>query len=249
MKFTNSPLVSHTNLSPNYSVRTRKIDTITPHVVVGHTSLQTLGKFFANKSVNASSNYGIDDNGKVGMFVEEKNRSWCTSSSSNDQRAVTIEIASDVKHPYAITDGAMRGTIALCADICKRNDIPELRWEGDKKLIGQIDKQNISVHRWFAAKACPGDYVYNRLGILVAEVNKIIKTVAKPPDSPFTVRVTAKVLNYRKGPGITYAVAGQVRKGEVYTIVSIDNGPGASKWGRLKSGAGWISLDHCEKVR
>ena len=94
----------------------------------------------------------------------------------------------------------MRGTIALCADICKRNDIPELRWEGDKKLIGQIDKQNISVHRWFAAKACPGDYVYNRLGILVAEVNKIIKTVAKPPDSPFTVRVTAKVLNYRKGP-------------------------------------------------
>ena len=97
-------------------MRTHAIDTITPHVVVGHTSLKNLGQFFANRSTKASSNYGIDDDGNVGMFVEEKNRSWCTSSSINDNRAITIEIASDTTHPYAITDEAMEGLIALSAE-------------------------------------------------------------------------------------------------------------------------------------
>ena len=106
----NSPLVKYTKLSPNHSgQRQHKIDTITPHCVVGHLSLETLGNVFSSSSRQASSNYGIDDNGKVGMYVEEKNRSWCTSSKSNDNRAVTIEIASDAKHPYRITDKALQG--------------------------------------------------------------------------------------------------------------------------------------------
>ena len=97
----NSNLVSYTKLSPNHSGRrTHGIDRITPHCVVGQCSVETLGNIFAPTSREASCNYGIGVDGRVGMYVEEKNRSWCSSSNSNDQRAVTIECASDTKHPY-----------------------------------------------------------------------------------------------------------------------------------------------------
>lgn len=252
----NSPLVTYTKLSPNHSgLRTKKIDTITPHCVVGHLSLQSLGNVFAPTTRQASSNYGIDDDGNVGMYVEEKNRSWCTSSSANDQRAITIEIASDTQHPYKITNKAMDGFIKLSIDICKRNEIPKLLWQADKKLLGQVDKQNISVHRWYSNRACPGDYIYNSLGEVVSEVNKVLipKTVpiiTQPSNSlPYLVKINTDSLNYRRGPGTNHPVAGLVRRNEVYTIIEESLGIGASKWGKLKSGAGWISLDFCVRVR
>ena len=93
MGYTNSPLVAFTKLSPNHSgQRTHKIDRISPHCVVGQCSAEGLGDWFYRPSTQASSNYGIDKDGRVGMYVEEKNRSWCTSSNENDQRAVTIEL-------------------------------------------------------------------------------------------------------------------------------------------------------------
>ena len=246
---TNSPLVVYKRISPNHSgLRTHKIDTITPHCVVGHLSLETLGNVFAPASRQASSNYGIDDNGRVGMYCEEKNRSWCSSSNANDQRAVTIEVASDKTHPFKITDGATQGLIDLCADICQRNEIPKLLWQANKALIGQVDKQNITVHRWFSARSCPGDYIYNRLGEIADEVNKIL--IPKPTIfTPYLVKVNTNSLNYRRGPGINFSTAGTVHLNQVYTIVEEANGPGASKWGRLKSGAGWISLDFVKKMR
>lgn len=168
----NSPLVSYTKISPNKnSPRNHKIDTITIHCVVGQCSVETLGNEFARESKEASSNYGIGYDGRIGMYVEEKDRSWCSSNSENDNRAITIECASDTTHPYAINDKVYKALIELCADICKRNNIKELKWKADKKLIGQVDKQNMTVHRWFAAKACPGDYIYSRLGKIASEVN------------------------------------------------------------------------------
>ena len=247
----NSSLVSYTKLSPNHSgKRTHKIDTITPHCVVGHLSLQTLGNVFAPTTRKASSNYGIDDNGKVGMYVEEKNRSWCTSSSSNDNRAITIEIASDTKEPYKITDSALRGLINLSADICKRNDIPKLLWKNDKSLIGKIDKQNITLHRWYSTKSCPGNYIISQLDFVATEVNKILIPSAEiiPIKSSNTVQINTTSLHYRKGPGVNYPVLGIVRKGEIYAIIEESTGRGASKWGKLKSGAGWISLDFCIRI-
>ena len=253
MRMRNSPLVSYTRLSPNHSgLRKSKIDTITPHCVVGHLSLQTLGNVFAPKSRGASSNYGIDDYGRVGMYVEEKNRSWCTSSPANDHRAVTIEIASDMKHPYKITDKAMQGLVDLSVDVCKRNNIPQLLWRADKSLIGKIDKQNITIHRWFSNTACPGDYIVSQLGYVADEVNKILlpkPIVPKPPTGKsYTVKIKAKSLNYRSGPGTNHPVRGLVRKDQVFTIVEEAHGPGASRWGKLKSGAGWISLDFCIRL-
>ena len=168
----NSPLVSYTKISPNRtSPRKHKIDTITIHCVVGQVTVERLGEIFAPTTRKASSNYGIGPDGKIGMYVEEKDRSWCSSSASNDNRAITIEVASDTAHPYAVTNKAYNALIELVADICKRNGIKELKWKGDKSLIGQIDKQNMTVHRWFANKSCPGDYLYNLHGQIANEVN------------------------------------------------------------------------------
>lgn len=172
----NSSLVSYTKISPNKtSPRNHAIDTITIHCVVGQCTIEALGARFAQASVKASSNYGIGSDGRIGMYVEEKDRSWCSSNSANDNRAITIECASDTKHPYAINDKVYASLIKLCADICKRNGIKELKWKGDKSLIGKPDQQNMTVHRWFAAKACPGDYIYERLGQIASEVNALLK--------------------------------------------------------------------------
>lgn len=172
----NSSLVKYTKISPNKtSPRDHAIDTITIHCVVGQVSVERLGEIFAPTSKKASANYGIGSDGRVGMYVEEKDRSWCSSNADNDNRAITIECASDSKYPYAINDAVYKTLIELCTDICKRNNIKELKWKADKSLIGQVDKQNMTVHRWFAKKSCPGQYIYERLGQIAEEVNKKLK--------------------------------------------------------------------------
>ena len=186
MAFSNSPLVNYTRISPCKTVgRNHAIDTITIHCVVGQCSVESLGSVFADPARNASSNYGIGYDGRIGMYCEEKDRSWCTSNRENDHRAITIEVASDTTHPYAVTDAAYNALIDLCADICKRNGIPHLLWKADKTLIGQVDKQNMTVHRWFANKACPGQYLYDRRGDIAAKVNAKLGTVADAtPSAP-----------------------------------------------------------------
>ena len=249
----NSPLVSYTALSPNHSgKRTRKIDTITPHCIVGKLSLQTLGRVFSNPRRQASSNYGIDDNGNVGMYVEEQNRSWCTSSNANDQRAVTIEVACDIHSPHRMSEAAISGLIKLCVDICKRNGIEEMKWSADPSRIGNVKEQNVTVHRWFSRTACPGDYLMGHLDHVSKEVNVLLRgdkkqTEPTPTFEPYTVRVNTNILRIRKGPGVNHPVVGTVRRNEVFTMVEESFGLGASKWGRLKSGAGWISLDYCAR--
>ena len=134
----NSSLVSYTKISPNKTNnRNHKIDTITIHCVVGQLSVETLGSIFSKKSNKASCNYGIGADGRIGMYVEEKDRSWCSSNAANDNRAITIECASDTKHPYKINDKVYKALIELCVDVCKRNDIKELKWKADKKLTGK----------------------------------------------------------------------------------------------------------------
>lgn len=177
MGYTNSPLVSYTKLSPNNSGnRTHSIDRIAPHCVVGQVSVESLGNMFVNPSRKASSNYGIGADGRVGMYVEEKNRSWCSSSNDNDQRAVTIECASDTTAPYAFNDVVYNKLIELCVDICKRNGKSKLLWINDKtKALAyepKSDEMLITVHRWFTNKSCPGDWLYSRLGNVADEVTK-----------------------------------------------------------------------------
>lgn len=171
----NSPLVVHTNISPNKtSPRNHVIDTITIHCIVGQLSAESLGKTFERVERQASSNYGVDKDGRVGMYVEEKDRSWCSSSRDNDHRAITIEVACDSFAPYTVNEKAYKALIELCADICKRNGIKKLLWKNDKSLIGHVDQQNMTVHRWFAATECPGAYLFERQGDIAAKVNAIL---------------------------------------------------------------------------
>ena len=316
MTYTNSSLVSYTKLSPNHSgQRTHSIDRITPHCVVGQCSVETLGNIFLPTSRQASCNYGIGADGRVGMYVEEKNRSWCSSSSANDQRAVTIECASDTTEPYAFKDVVYQKLITLCVDICRRNGKTKLLWLGDKdKTLSyepKSDEMVLTVHRWFANKSCPGNWMYARMGNLAEKVTaqlggssgstgtedsqlyrvrktwsdsksqkgayKILSNAKKCADAnqgysvfdasgnlvyapasstsetsdvPFTVQVSITDLNIRKGPGTDYAKTGKFTGKGVFTILEVKSGKGSTAgWGRLKSGAGWISLDYAAKMK
>lgn len=238
----NSPLVSYTKISPNRtSPRNHKIDTVSIHCAVGQFTakeLLNLSHFTKSDSKNgASCNYAIGYDGSIGMGVQEKDRSWCTSNSSNDHRAITIEVASETKHPYKITTKAYNALIELLVDICKRNNIKELKWKANRNLIGRPDKQNMTVHRWFANKACPGDYLYKRHGQIASEVNRKLTGV------PYKVKVDITDLNIRKGPGTSYGKTGKYTGKGVFTIVKEKNG-----WGKLKSGTGWISLKYTTKL-
>lgn len=187
MAYTNSSMVSYTKLSPNHSgQRTLSIDRITPHCVVGQCSVEKLGSIFLPTSKQASCNYGIGADGRVGMYVEERNRSWCSSSNANDQRAVTIECASDSTEPYAFKDIVYQTLIKLCVDICKRNGKTKLLWLGDKnKTLNYSPKSNemvLTVHRWFANKSCPGNWMYARMGDLAEKVTAALGSEMKPTD-------------------------------------------------------------------
>ena len=169
----NSPLVTYTRITKNRtSPRNHAIDTITIHCIVGQWTAKQGCDYFATTDRECSANYIVGKDGSIGLSVEEKDRSWCSSSGSNDHRAITIEVASDTSHPYAVTDAAFAALLDLVEDICRRNGIKKLLWKADKSLIGKVDQQNMTVHRWFANKACPGDYLYNRHGEIAAEVNR-----------------------------------------------------------------------------
>lgn len=177
MIVSNSPLISYTRLSPHHSgTRKMPIDRITPHCVVGQCTVEDLGEWFKKPHTRASSNYGIGKDGRVAMYVEEKNRSWASSSESNDQRAVTIECASDKNEPYAFNDAVYNRLIDLCVDICKRNGKTVLLWFDNKnKTLKYTPKSNemvLTVHRWFSNKSCPGNWLYSRLGSLAETVTK-----------------------------------------------------------------------------
>lgn len=175
----NSSLVTYTALSPNHSgLRTHTIDRITPHCVVGQISVEALGDIFAPEARRASSNYGIGVDGRVALYVDEANRSWCSSDARNDQRAVTIECASDLTDPYAMNPDVYDALVALCADICRRNGKSRLIWIPDRTAALNYDLEPdemlLTVHRWFAAKSCPGDWLFNRLGDLANAVTRIL---------------------------------------------------------------------------
>ncbi len=335
MAFTNSPLVSYTKISPNKtSPRKQAIDTITIHCVVGQCSVQTLGAVFAPESRQASSNYGVGYDGKIGMYCEEKDRSWCTSSGANDHRAITIEVASDTTSPYAVRPAAFDALLDLVTDICKRNGIKKLIWSTNKTdRVNHKNGCNVTVHRDYANKSCPGKYLYDRHQEIIDEVNKRLGAVEEPKPSapattsainegdvvkinsdtatyydgkkkvpawvrkknwivkecegdravidksedgknaicspintkfltvvkdttpaktetfkPYLVKVNTAALNIRKGAGTNFAKTGCITDRGTYTIVAESKGQGSTKgWGKLKSGAGWISLDYCIK--
>lgn len=265
----NSPLATYTRITKNKtSPRNHAIDTITIHCIVGQWTAKQGCDYFATTNRQCSANYVVGKDGSIGLSVDEKDRSWCSSNGTNDNRAITIEVASDTTHPYAVTAKAYAALLDLVTDICKRNGIKKLVWSTNKNdRVNHRNGCNMTVHRDFANKACPGEYLYSRHGEIAAEVNRRLQgasngggVVVTPPTTekptggttgatvtPYLVRVKITNLNIRKGPGTNYGATGYIRPG-IYTIVAESTGKGAAKWGKLKSGAGWISLDYATKT-
>ena len=174
----NSSLVTYTRLSPNCNKpRNHAIDTITIHCTAGQGTAQTilsLPSFTKYDPVTGySCNYAVGEDGSIGLCVEESNRSWCSSNRDNDHRAITIEVSSDSYSPYKVTEKALAALIDLLTDICKRNGIKRLVWSTNKAdRVNHRNGCNMTVHRDFAAKACPGDYLYALHGDIAEAVNK-----------------------------------------------------------------------------
>lgn len=202
----NSSLVTYTRLSSHKSTRKSTIDSVIVHCIVGQWTAKEGCDYFATTDRKCSANYVVGKDGSIGLSVEESYRAWCSggtdkngnpirvngiSGADFDHRAIAIEVASDTQHPYAVTDAAYTALIKLLADICKRNNIKALLWKGDKKYVGKIDQQNMGAHRWFANKACPGDYLYNRFGDIAAKVNAQLSetTTVKPTTETVLYRV------------------------------------------------------------
>lgn len=202
LKLSNSKLISYTKISPNRtSPRNHKIDTVTIHCVVGQCSVETLGNIFAPTSRQASCNYGIGADGRIGMYCEEKDRSWCSSNAANDNRAITIEVASDTKHPYAVNAKAYAALIDLLVDICKRNGIPRLVWSTSKaNRVNHKNGCNMTVHRDYANKSCPGEYLYSRHAQIASEVNKRLgSTDTRPQPEKVLYRVQTGAFRNKAG--------------------------------------------------
>ena len=176
----NSKLISYTELSPNRNTpRTHAIDTVTVHCYAGHASVEDMGAWFSRSSTQYSANYGIGDDGRIGLFVPESDRSWCSSSRENDHRAITIECSSDTAAPNAVNKSVYNSLINLLTDICQRNGIKQLVWSNSAhERINHINGCNMTAHRDYANKACPGDYLYSRMRDIAADVNARMNPVS-----------------------------------------------------------------------
>ncbi len=251
----NSSLATNFIQSPNKSSRTGKISKIAIHVMAGNMTAVNCGNFFAKSTTKASSHYGIGSDGDICQYVDESERAWCTggtktyngnTGSQIDNIAVTIEVANPVAaEPWAVSDTAYAKLLDLVEDIARRNGMAEVTYNAD-------GAGTLQAHRWYSAKACPGDYLMERFPLIAKTVTERLQgstptatqTITAPSTTgeSFLVKVTTDSLNIRAGAGTNYDVVGCIEDRGVYTIVEEENG-----WGRLKSGVGWICLAYTEK--
>lgn len=161
----NSPLVNYVKLSPNYDSRGgKRITDITIHHMAGNLTVEQCGQVFQTRP--ASSNYGIDSSGRVGMYVQEQYASWANGNFASNQRSITIELANDeIGGNWHVSDKAINKCIDLCVDICKRNGISKLVFNGSTS-------GNLTAHKMFMATACPGPYLYSKFPFIASEVTK-----------------------------------------------------------------------------
>lgn len=169
----NYPYIDYCRISPNRSSRKgNKIRKITPHYCACNATLEGLGNGFAAPARKASANYGIDEYGRVGMYVQESDAAWTSSNLGNDRQAVTIEVAN---YPdSSVSAAAWDRLVDLCVDICRRNEIPCLTWTGGPD-------GTLTTHNMFADTSCPGPYLFSRMQELASIVNARLNPPAPQP--------------------------------------------------------------------
>ena len=234
MAFTNSSLVSYTKISPNRnSPRNQPITKITIHHMAGIMSVEQFGELVANPNRQMSSNYCIGNDGRIGLYCSEQDRSWCSSSSWNDNRAITIEVSNNVYgEPWSISDAAYTSLIKLCIDICKRNGIKKLEFTGDKN-------GSLTYHYMFAATGCPATWIKNHTQEICNKVNAGLNEVT----GLYTKTLTSGTPIYAE---IGKSATGKITVTTKYTIVE-EKVVDYVKYGKLKSGAGWVVIEQIKR--
>lgn len=241
MAYTNSALAVYSRISPNRnSPRNQPITKITIHHMAGVCSIEEFGNIVAPTSRQMSANYAIGNDGRIGLFCPESDRSWCSSSAWNDNRAITIEVSNSAygdAYGWPVSTAAYNSLIKLCVDICKRNGIKKLTYTGDQN-------GSLTFHCMFAATACPGPYIKSRAQDICNKVNAQLTSTPEPSPAPSTSNDYTVNL---KGTDAIYDAAGgkkigTVGKDSVYTITE-EKTVNGTKYGKLKSGAGWVILE------
>lgn len=219
----------------------RKIEMITIHHMAGVLSAKQCGNIFQGNR-EASSHYGIGNDGEIAQYVDEANTAWANGNWDANCKAVTIETSNNkTGGDWTVGDKALNSLIKLVADIAKRNNLGTL-----------VKGKNVTWHSMYCSTTCPGNYLRSKMDYIVSEANKINNSGTSSNNDKkegYLVTIDTDVLRVRAGAGTNYDIVTTVKRGEVYTIVEEKNGQGASKWGRLKSGAGWISLDYTDKYK
>lgn len=171
--------------------RGKKITKITPHHMAGVLTAEQCGRLFQQAGRKASSNYGIGNDGKIGLYVDEENRAYTSSSRANDEEAVTIEVSNSSRGGnWKVSDKALNSLIELCVDICKRNDI--------KKLV---PGKNLTWHRMFVATTCPGDYLLSKMQYIADTVNARLGNTTTPTPQKTTLELANEVIAGKYGTG------------------------------------------------
>ena len=203
-------------------------------------------RLFQNSRRNASANYCIGYDGEIVGCVDEENRAWTSSSRTNDFQAITVEVSNNGGAPeWTISDASWNALVKLAVDVCRRYNF-RLVYDG-------TPNGSLTRHNMFASTSCPGPYLQGRFEELVAVVNAKLdggdtpQPSQEPSGDSYLVKITTDCLNIRKGPGTNYGIAGKITDHGTYTIVKESTGSGATLWGKLKSVAGWISLDYTNK--
>lgn len=238
MAYTNSSLVSYTQISPNRnSPRNQPISKITIHHMAGIMSVEQFGNLVANPARQMSSNYCIGNDGRIGLYCPEQDRSWCSSSPWNDNRAITIEVSNNVNgEPWSISDAAYASLIKLCIDICKRNGIKKLEFTGDQN-------GTLTYHYMFSATGCPGTWMKNHTAEICNKVNAGLNA-SEEVKGLYTTTLSAGTPIYKE---IGKAATGTITVATKYTIVE-EKTINYIKYGKLKSGAGWVELEKLKRT-
>lgn len=246
----NSKLVNYTKKSPNHSgKRAYPISRITIHHMAGVLTVEQCGEIFAKPARQASSNYGIDSKGRVGLYVDEKNRSWASSNRDNDNRAITIEVSnSKTGGDWPVSDKAYKKLVELCVDICKRNGKTKVIWTTKGKALAYQPKDNeivLTLHKWFAPTACCGPYLSGKMGVLAKEINALIESTATPEKTAKNAKykvLQAGGMNVRQKASDTSKIIGTVKEGA--TIITTEKKKtGSQTWVYVPSKKGWV----CQK--
>lgn len=235
MAYTNSSLVSYTQISPNRnSPRNQPISKITIHHMAGIMSVEQFGNLVANPARQMSSNYCIGNDGRIGLYCPEQDRSWCSSSPWNDNKAITIEVSNNVYgEPWSISDAAYASLIKLCVDICKRNGIKKLEFTGDQN-------GSLTYHYMFNATGCPGTWIKNHTTEIC---NKVNAQLTETPTG-YTKTLNCGTPIYAE---IGKPFTDKINTTTKYTIVEekvVNN----IKYGKLKSGLGWVELEKLKRT-